>query len=488
MTYWHMQLHPNDKDWGREVELLKEKSLIGIGDYWSGSGSQIDQFIKELKIDDIVLIKCGARPIALVQIDDNLKDIGKNDKNLLDWFRYRRKVRVLDYASNRKLDNFPQPRGTLQKSITQSSVTFKYIDNWHRLLNPNIDNDKGYKISKIYIEKFKMFKDFNISFLDDENILPICIVAGTNGSGKTTLLEYIYNFITLNKTTMNKSYIKIKNFSENSIESISYQTLLNETKSIETEYQSSIIEYLPTNTHKNLDNIDQSLKAHLNKLVWDERESVEYAYKDISENIKKIFEDLTNFDIDFHSLENGDTIKFSNKWNDIFSLDDLSTGQKTIFTKILYLYMNNIKNKIVLIDEPEISLHPSWQNMIFKIYYNFAIRNNCQVIIATHSPNIIANTPHKYIKILYEEEHKIITKSLNHAPLDRDLNTIIKTIMGADYIPKSLEEKHEEYRGLCMNGKEDSEEAKKLKNKILEYESPNSAFFQGLAFDMELME
>ncbi|WP_044415676.1 AAA family ATPase [Halarcobacter anaerophilus] len=142
----------------------------------------------------------------------------------------------------------------------------------------------------------------------------------------------------------------------------------------------------------------------------------------------------------------------------------------------------------MLIDEPEISLHPSWQNMIFKIYYNFAIQNNCQVIIATHSANIIANTPHKYIKILYEEDNKIVLKSLSHAPLDRDLNTIIKTIMGTDYVPKFIEEKHEEYRNICMNGEEDSERAKKLKNEILEYESPNSSFFQGLAFDMELRE
>jgi len=483
MTYWHMQLHPDDRNWGREVELLKKTNLIGLGE-WEEGQSQIYQFKNEMKIGDIVLIKRGATSIALTEV---IGDFEESENTGLDWFKYRRKVKVLNYASEHKFEKFPQHRGTLQKSITESSITYKYIDNWYKLLNPDKNNFHGYKISKIYIEKFKMFKDFNISFLNDEEILPICIVAGINGSGKTTLLEYISNFVKLNKEVKNESFIKIKNFSENRIETINYQNFLNETKSIETEYNSNIIEYLPTNTHKNLKNIDESIKIHLNKLVWNERESVEYAYKDISENIKKVFQNLTNFDIQFYSLENGETIKFSNKWGDIFTLEELSTGQKTIFTKILYLYMNNIKNRIILIDEPEISLHPSWQNKIFEIYYNFALQNNCQVIIATHSPNIIANTPHKYIKILYEENNKIVVKSLNHAPLDRDLNTIIKTIMGADYIPQYLEEKHEKYRNLCMHGEEDSEEAKKLKLEILEYESPNSSFFQGLAFDMELM-
>ncbi|MFZ2890089.1 hypothetical protein, partial [Sulfuricurvum sp.] len=114
--------------------------------------------------------------------------------------------------------------------------------------------------------------------------------------------------------------------------------------------------------------------------------------------------------------------------------------------------------------------------------------NNCQIIMATHSPNIIANTPYKYIKILFEKDGKIMTRSLDASPLDRDLNTIVKTIMGTDYIPKWLEDAHFEYRKLCENGEEATEEAKKVKDKILEYESPNSSFFQGLAFDMELMK
>lgn len=486
MTYWHMQLHPNDLEWKREKELLETKNLIGLG---LTDSEQAYKDFQLMKKDDIVLIKHGANPIALVKVkDDQVEDIGKNDFSRIDWFKYRRKIEVLDYAINHRFDNFPQPRGTLQKSITPSSVTYRYINNWYKILFPETNNSEGMQISRIEIENHKMFKNFSISFQKDDEILPVIILAGVNGCGKTTLLEYIDNFIDKYSKIKNNSFIKIRYIENgnNKTDKIEYQSLLNSSTSLE-EYFKLHIEYLPTDTHKNLVDIETAIKEHLNKLVWNEKESVDNAYNDIKNNLVNIFNELPNFNIDFDSLKDGKTIMFSNQNDDKFSLDELSTGQKTLFTKILYLYLNDVRNKVVLIDEPEISLHPSWQNMIFQIYYKFAKENNCQIIMATHSPNIIANTPHKYIKILFEEDNKIVTRSLDTSPLDRDLNTIVKTIMGTDYIPQWLEEKHFAYRAFCEKGQEDSEEAQKLKSEILEYESPNSSFFQGLAFDMELM-
>ena len=71
--------------------------------------------------------------------------------------------------------------------------------------------------------------------------------------------------------------------------------------------------------------------------------------------------------------------------------------------KVLYLYFKDLKNKVILIDEPELSLHPAWQNRVLKLYENFAINNNCQVIIATHSPHIIGSAKNEYIRILTED-------------------------------------------------------------------------------------
>ncbi len=39
MNYWHMQLHPDDLHWEREVELLENYSIIGFSAY-SGTPNQ----------------------------------------------------------------------------------------------------------------------------------------------------------------------------------------------------------------------------------------------------------------------------------------------------------------------------------------------------------------------------------------------------------------------------------------------------------------
>ena len=58
--------------------------------------------------------------------------------------------------------------------------------------------------------------------------------------------------------------------------------------------------------------------------------------------------------------------------------------------------------------------------------------------------------------------------------------------MGADYLPKELEELHKQYRNLFEIDKLNTNEAKELELKILEFESPNSSFFQSINFEKAL--
>jgi predicted ATP-binding protein involved in virulence len=60
--------------------------------------------------------------------------------------------------------------------------------------------------------------------------------------------------------------------------------------------------------------------------------------------------------------------------------------------------------------------------------------------------------------------------------------------MDAPDFPLELLELHKKYRKLIEEGKANSPEAIKLKEEILEHESENSAFFQDIGFDLELME
>lgn len=73
MNFWHIQLHPNDnRTISKEVviSVLQEKSVIGVGE-WDDGQALINQFKDEMHIGDIVAVKDGSSPIALVRIKGN---------------------------------------------------------------------------------------------------------------------------------------------------------------------------------------------------------------------------------------------------------------------------------------------------------------------------------------------------------------------------------------------------------------------------------
>ncbi len=76
------------------------------------------------------------------------------------------------------------------------------------------------------------------------------------------------------------------------------------------------------------------------------------------------------------------------------NINQLSSGEKQIVFRGGFLLKdkNSLKGANVLIDEPEISLHPKWQKDILKFYRNLFTGNGCQtsqIFFATHSENVL---------------------------------------------------------------------------------------------------
>lgn len=70
-------------------------------------------------------------------------------------------------------------------------------------------------------------------------------------------------------------------------------------------------------------------------------------------------------------------------------LDQLSSGEKQILLILTTVFLQEEKPNILLMDEPEISLHISWQDRLIGLIRK--LNPNCQLILTTHSPNIFAN-------------------------------------------------------------------------------------------------
>jgi predicted ATP-binding protein involved in virulence len=85
---------------------------------------------------------------------------------------------------------------------------------------------------------------------------------------------------------------------------------------------------------------------------------------------------------------------------------------------------------VVLIDELELHLHPSWQRQVLRRLKNMF--KNCQFIVTTHSPQIIGETESKSVRFLSRDEAgKVIVWAPDQA-LGLDSNRVLEELMDVD--------------------------------------------------------
>lgn len=111
---------------------------------------------------------------------------------------------------------------------------------------------------------------------------------------------------------------------------------------------------------------------------------------------------------------------------------NLSSGEKEVLNFIFILLALDLRDACVLIDEPEIHLHPQWQNKLIKLFRKLHEDRKIQFIISTHSPvfvnrETIANIfriykPEKQTQITPEEK---TDKWKNELAKEEDLIDII---------------------------------------------------------------
>jgi predicted ATP-binding protein involved in virulence len=70
----------------------------------------------------------------------------------------------------------------------------------------------------------------------------------------------------------------------------------------------------------------------------------------------------------------------------VISLEKLSSGEKQLLMIIFSVFLMDEKPCVLLMDEPELSLHVNWQQQLIDMIRE--LNPNCQTIVATHSPSI----------------------------------------------------------------------------------------------------
>jgi predicted ATP-binding protein involved in virulence len=337
------------------------------------------------------------------------------------------------------------------------------------------------KIKKLIVRNYKLFDDLELDFTDKKGeILDTIVLAGLNGSGKTTVLELIESLMngTLKKDTFNDlTYIQLEviitqmareqvmiddnmklacynigndeqvlRFVFEKISPESYLKMFAHFVDIHRKKAKGVFIYASdkvyeaktskniTLTSFNTDKtfIQKAISASIQKRVFDNLDTPpRVVFKQQIIELNKIFERLqlnskliqvSDKALIFESI-NGQKIHF----------ESLSSGEKMLYYMGFMLNELNLENTLILVDQPEDALHPTWQQQITDFFRHIGTNN--QVILATHSPQIIASVHPESVFVLGVEEGKRKIKAFNMAAEHKnsygvDVNRILSEIMG----------------------------------------------------------
>ena len=113
------------------------------------------------------------------------------------------------------------------------------------------------------------------------------------------------------------------------------------------------------------------------------------AFDSILEKIE-IFRTIVNAHFSFKTLfvsKEGFSIRTSS--GDLLELTRLSSGEQHLLVLVYEMLFTDKARSLILLDEPEISLHVEWQLAFLEDLQKITAVASHQVLIATHSPQIV---------------------------------------------------------------------------------------------------
>jgi predicted ATP-dependent endonuclease of OLD family len=336
------------------------------------------------------------------------------------------------------------------------------------------------RIKKLILKNFRQFENLELDFTDENGkVLDVVVFAGVNGSGKSTILNLIsevFSFISTYKSiadiNLGADFLLFK-VNEFQLHFTFYQNLAIRENPFLLKYgdikKSNLVEFrefMLSLSNSGFNHWSGSGLIHLkerglfntyltdnqfilNKVDFEiaeiemlkeisseifknkEKAPIEIILK-IIKSINKAFQ-LLNINTKVIDIES-ERLVFSNGVKNDLTFDALSNGEKQLFFQIFTLHNLHLNNGILLIDEPEDAMHPTWQREILNVYKN--IGENNQIFIATHSPHILSSVKPESLFVLNIDEGTGKIKAFNMAKEHKntkglDPNRILTEIMGA---------------------------------------------------------
>ncbi|MBC7490491.1 MAG: AAA family ATPase [Glaciimonas sp.] len=154
-------------------------------------------------------------------------------------------------------------------------------------------------------------------------------------------------------------------------------------------------------------------------------------------------------------------------FDDKFSLTDASSGEQQLISSLFGIVAEAESGSLILIDEPELSLHPEWQTRFLDLLLGVMEPfNGCHIVIATHSALIAQRAAEFDLEILkLGEDQYLPLESSADASVDQTLLEVFDlAVRDSTYVSRLI-------LSLVMRAEADESRKSDSKERLLELRS-----------------
>ena len=284
-----------------------------------------------------------------------------------EYFQKLNFASITFYFQNQKTVELKKGEHNVFNEILQTKV---YLIKEQRLIKPVLENietdDKSGKDKKTFLNTIELYAEELKKLIEEKQLEAYQIAQKLDSSFPKRLIEA--------KTVVDEPIFK-KRFAELK------------------DKQSKLQQFgIATSAQEIPDYNVESAKV-LSVYLNDSEEKVKI-YDDLLAKIELFVNIINQKDFAFKSIKISSDKGFSfyqNKQQQELSLTDLSSGEQQEVVLLYELLFKTTPNTLILIDEPEISLHVLWQKAFIDDLQKIAAIKKINFLVSTHSPQIINN-------------------------------------------------------------------------------------------------
>jgi predicted ATP-dependent endonuclease of OLD family len=358
------------------------------------------------------------------------------------------------------------------------------------------------KLKELTIKNFRGIKHLELNLSSSNGTpLDLAVLAGPNGCGKTSILEACAILLGRNDLLPErderelhevfegaKGYELLGEFEHNGKVLNAIKTSANgetaaQHKAFAQRYSKVPVEYFPSwrapklvgsvsvsvsgasrNGDKRMENNLANLKQTLVNLTASQAFETSAAAPEVSEELRHLLEKLNaawelffphtgeRFQADSapHALGRKYDLFLKGRGTALIPIDSLSSGEIEIVSLIGRIARKNVKDGIVLIDEPELHLHPAWHSVIIGAMRQ--VTKGSQLIVATQSPQVLGGINAESVQLLKKKNNEICAER-PFSSYGLDANRVLEELMDAPERIPDIKKQIEQVFHLIGEGK-----------------------------------